>query len=97
MNKVGKIMLSLGVVFLLFGAGIGQATFSDLRVENNENEGNNDEESTLIEDINNLLSGTSPAFLIILGVLLIIGAGLAKIIGYILIVYSIIRLIFQLL
>lgn len=51
----------------------------------------------LVNDVSNFLSTTSPAFLIILGIILIVGSKFSKIIGYILIVFAIIRLLFSLL
>jgi len=81
------------VLCLLSGTAIAQPFFQVSNQENN----NNEEEPGLIQDINNFLSSTSPAFLIILGIILIVGSGVAKIIGYILIVYAIIRLLFTIL
>ncbi len=81
------------IVLLLSGTAIAQPFFQVSNQENN----NNEDEPGLIQDVNNFLSSTSPAFLIILGIILIVGSGVAKIIGYILIVYAIIRLLFTLL
>ncbi len=83
MNELGKLTC-LVAVMLLFGAGLAQA---------NENEVNEEEPDGLIRDISNFLTSVSPAFLIILGIILIVGSGFAKIVGYVLIVYAIIRLL----
>lgn len=95
MNNLRKIGIATGLILLLLGLGIGQTTLNSVNVANNENE--EDEEHGLIRDISRFLSDLSPAFLIILGVILIVGSGLAKLIGYVLIIYAIIQLIFMVL
>jgi len=95
MNNLRKIGIATGLILLLLGLGIGQTTLNSVNVANNENE--EEEEPGLIRDISRFLSDLSPAFLIILGVILIVGSGLAKLIGYVLIIYAIIQLIFMVL
>lgn len=96
MNKLEKIGALTGLVLLVLGLGIGQATLNSANIADNESEDENDEPG-LVRDVSKFLSELSPAFLIILGVILIVGSGLAKIIGYVLIIYAIIQLIFMIL
>lgn len=88
---MNKLICLVGVMLLLVGVGFSQVGQGD--------EGNFtvDKENSLVNDVSSFLTSTSPAFLIILGIILIVGSGFAKIVGYILIIYAIIRLLLTLL
>lgn len=91
MNRYLKISLCLfGITLLVTGIGIGQQ-------ENTSEDTTEGKEPGLVQDVSSFITSTSPAFLIIMGIILIVGSGFAKLIGYILIVYSIIRLLLTLL
>lgn len=86
---MNKLVCLIGLTLILVGAGFAQV---------NGTEGNATvKESGLVNDVSSFLTSVSPAFLIILGIILIVGSGFAKIIGYILIIYAIIRLLLTLL
>lgn len=94
MNVTRKALAIVGMVLIFSGIGFSQL---ELPLDNegalNETE---ETEDKLIRDVSNFVTTTSPAFLIILGIILIVGSGFAKIIGYILIVFAVIRLLLSL-
>lgn len=93
MNTSRKIALFLGFTLILSGVGFSQVNGSGMMNGNaSEMDGGG-----LVNDASSFLTSTSPAFLIILGIILVVGSGFAKIIGYILIVFAIIRLLLNLL
>ncbi len=95
MRTIRKIALVLGLTLMLTGMGFSAINESGMIGESgNETEGDG---NGLVNDVSNFLTSTSPAFLIILGIILIVGSGFAKIIGYILIVLAVIRLLLNLL
>lgn len=95
MKTERKIALVLGMTLMLTGIGFSQVNGSQL-MDGAENE-SGEMGNSLINDASNFLTSTSPAFLIILGIILVVGSGFAKIVGYILIVFAVIRLLLNLL